>query len=119
MYYSGPLRQRGGGIGDVFRVFTRTVIPYVYKNWGKKIKNTAARMAPKALEKALSFGVGVASDIAQKKSLKQSIKDRGKRILSDVLNSAAPPAKRQKQASARVGNKRRKGRPTKKGDIFG
>ena len=114
MYYSGRLRQQGAGLGGIFKAFTRGIIPYVSKHFGKDIK----RLAPKAVKKALSLGVGVVRDIAKKKSLKQSISDRGKKIISDVINSSELPVNYQRRSSGRRVNKTKKGCPKKKRDIF-
>ena len=108
MYFSGRLRQRGDG--NIFKAFTRGIIPFVSKHFGKDIK----RLAPKAVKKALSLGVGVVRDVTKKKSLKQSISDRGKKIISDAINSSEPPVKRQRLSSVRRVNKTKKGRPKKK-----
>ena len=113
MYYLGHLRQKGFGLGGIFKALTRGIIPHVSKHFGKDIK----RLAPKAVKKALSLGVGVVRDITKKKSLKQSISDRGKKIISDAINSSEPPVKYQRRSSVRRVNKTKKGRPKKKRHI--
>ena len=68
MYYSGRLRQQGAGLGGIFKAFTRGIIPFVSKHFGKDIK----RLAPKAVKKALSLGVGVVRDVAKKNRLNKA-----------------------------------------------
>ena len=131
MYYHGHLRQTGGGskgLGDIFHAFSRVLIPgmvNLYKNRSNKDywRTKAIQQGPSILKNAVKLGVGVVSDIAKKKTLKQSLKDRGKRMISDALNIDTPPPKRQKTKSARAvksSAKKARGRPRKKRplDIF-
>ena len=141
MYYQGQLRQLGGGrklgLGDIFHAFTRVIIPnmyQMYKNRNDKSywRGKAMTQGPKILQKAVKLGVGVVSDaVSKKKTVKQSLKDRGKRLISEALNIPEPPAKRQKTGSARGVKKSRatrrvvskpgaRGRPTnnRQRDIF-
>ena len=62
MYYDGQLRQRGAGLGDVFRVLARTLAPTVLSIGKNFVKRKAATLGPKAL----GAGVGAARDMTTK-----------------------------------------------------
>ena len=98
--YRGRLRQRGGrlGLGDVFSMFQRHIFPRVLDAGKKFVERKATQLAPKII----STGLGVMSDLASKKNLKQSLKERGKTLIADALNSQDPPRKRQKLSDART-----------------
>ena len=66
MYYDGPMRQRGAGLGEVFRVLARTIAPSVLRIGKNLVKQKAATLGPKALE----AGVGVVRDMMAKKTFK-------------------------------------------------
>ena len=112
MYYRGDLRQRGGGLGDVFRAFTRSV----------KFKGVANAMKKKALGSAVRFGVGVLRDVSRQGDLKSAVKARGKtmirnlvrggtkRVLDAVLNTGPPKKRRQTKLKPRTGRTSRRGR---------
>ena len=63
MYYDGQMRQRGAGLGDVFRVLAWTLAPAVLSIGKNFVKRKAATLGPKALE----AGVGVVKDMMAKK----------------------------------------------------
>ena len=92
MYYRGTLRQSGGkGLGDLFHAFSRVLLPGVinlYQNRSNRTywKEKAIQKAPSLLQNAVKLGVGVVSDVAKKKSLKQSLKERGQKLITDALN---------------------------------
>ena len=130
MYYQGRLRQVGGaspGLGDIFhamtRVFTKAIpaVGKMYRNRNNPEFRSAwlRKVAPKAVAKVAKFGVGIVKDVAKKKSLKQALKDGGKRMITDALNIEEPPRKRQKRPVVRTGNtpprRKKKARPR---DIF-
>ena len=112
MYYDGQLRQRGAGLGDVFRVLARTLAPTVLSIGKNFVKRKAATLGPRALE----AGVGVVKDLMAKKTFKQAVKQRGKRLLSEAINTASDSVKRQKTSSARASNRSAgaRGRASKK-----
>ena len=56
MYYDGQLRQRGAGLGDVFRVLARTLAPTVLSIGKNFVKRKAATLGPKALEAGVGWG---------------------------------------------------------------
>ena len=112
MYYRGDLRQRGAGLGDVFRSFSRSV----------NFKGVANDMKKKALGSAVNFGVGVLKDLSRRKDLKSAVKARGKtmirnlvrggtkRVLDAVLNTGPPKKRRQTKLKPRTGRTSRRGR---------
>ena len=110
------MRQQGGGLGSIFSVLNRTVIPAIAKVATPFIKNQARKMALK-LARA---GIGGMSDLAAKRSLKQTLKARGKRLISDVINQSAPPRTRQSRRGRRVvrTTKKRPKRQNTRRDIF-
>ena len=124
MYYDGRLRQRGGGLGDVFRIFARTIVPNVLRLGKNFVKQKATTLAPKALK----AGVGVVKDMMGKTSFKKAIQQRGKRLLSEAINMTSEPPKRQKTTRGRTVKKvsraqgKRRKKPPKKSqrnpDIF-
>ena len=123
MYYDGQMRQRGAGLGDVFRVLARTLAPAVLSIGKNFVKRKAATLGPKALE----AGVGVVKDMMAKKTFKQAVQQRGKRLLSEAINTAAEHGKRQKTTSTRASNrssgtraskKRPRKKPPRNRDIF-
>ena len=123
MYYDGVIRQRGAGLGDVFRVLARTVVPHVMRLGKNFVRQKATTLGPKALK----AGVGVVKDVIGKRTLKQAIRQRGKRLLSEAINSVVEPNKRQKTARPRASKKssgatktkgRRKRPPPRNRDIF-
>ena len=123
MYYDGQLRQRGAGLGDVFRVLARTLAPTVLSIGKNFVKRKAATLGPKALE----AGVGVVKDLMAKKTFKQAVQQRGKRLLSEAINTASEHGKRQKTTSTRASNrssgtraskKRPRKKPPRNRDIF-
>ena len=65
MYYDGVLRQRGAGLGDVFRVLARTIVPNVLRIGKNFVKQKAATLGPKAI----NAGVGVVRDLMTKKNI--------------------------------------------------
>ena len=97
VYYTGVPRQAGGGLGGIFRILTRTLIPAIARSARPFIKNQARRALP-SLAKA---GLGLVSDIKGKRNFKQAVRARGKRLASDVIanaiNQGTPPTKRQKR----------------------
>ena len=114
MYYDGRLRQRGGGLGDIFKILARTIVPTVLRAGKSFIKQKAATLAPKAL----NAGVGLVKDVMGKTTFKQAVQRRGKRLLSDAINIATDSRKRQKTTRARAVKKSSrgtgKGRQTRK-----
>ena len=104
MYYDGRLRQRGGGgLGGIFRVLARTILPSVLHIGKKFIRRKAASLAPKAID----AGIGIAQDMLAKKTFKQAVQQRGKRLISDAINISTANTKRQKTIRPRTGNKSR------------
>ena len=101
MYYDGMIRQRGAGLGDVFRVLARTVMPQVLRLGKNFVRQKVSTLGPKALK----AGVGVVKDVIGKRTLKQAIRQRGKRLLSEAINSVVEPNKRQKTARPRASKK--------------
>ena len=96
--YHGVQRQAGGGLGGIFRILTRTILPAIAKTARPFIQ----KQARKALPKLAEAGIGLVSDLQRKRNFKQAVKARGKRLASDVmgnvLNDATKPTKRQKRA---------------------
>ena len=95
--------QRGRGIfGKLFRGF---VLPTL-----GKAANVLKREAPKRL---LSLGRDVIGDVAEGRSLGDSLKNRGlgqlKRAASDILapHTSAPPRKKRRRTRRQVGGARR------------
>ena len=98
--YHGVARQQGGalgGLGGVFRVLSRTILPAIAKTARPFLQKQAKRALPKLAE----AGIGLVSDLSRKKNFKQAVKARGKRLASDVmgdvLNDATKPVKRQRR----------------------
>ena len=96
-YYQGEYRQQGGGIGDIFSVLARTIIPAIARTAAPIIKNQARKLAPRALK----AGVGLMSDLASKRNLKQALKTRGKRLISEAINQGPPAKRRQTNSNSR------------------
>ena len=116
MYYRGTLRQTGGrgitGLGDVFHAFSRVLLPGVinlYKNRSNKTywREKAIQKAPSLLQNAVKLGVGIVSDISKKKSLKQSLKERGQKLMTDALNIDTTSKKSHKAKRTRAVNRSR------------
>ena len=113
MYYRGVLRQSGGrGLGDAFHAFSRVLLPgmiSMYRNRSNKNfwRDKAIQKGPSILKNAVKLGVGVVSDIARKKTLKQSLKERGQRLIADALNINTRPKKSHKAKRPRAGNRSR------------
>lgn len=114
MYYRGTLRQSGGrpGLGDVFHAFSRVLLPGVinlYKNRSNKTywREKAIQKAPSLLQNAVKLGVGIVSDISKKKSLKQSLKERGQKLMTDALNIDTTSKKSHKAKRTRAVNRSR------------
>ena len=122
MYYDGTLRQRGAGLGDIFRLLTRTIAPAALRLGKNLVKQKAATLGPKAVK----AGVGLVRDVMAKKTFKQAVKQRGKRLLSEAINMVDAPNKRQKPSRPRASRssaattKRRakKKQPPRSRDIF-
>ena len=123
MHYEGVLRQKGGGftegLGRVFGGLAR----HIFVNGMKKI---AQNKVNQVRQKTFKAGIGLMSDMAKRKNFKQALKSRGKRLLTDVLNSPAPAKKRQKldnsrptkNSSRRGRGRARKTRQPRKPDVF-
>ena len=75
MYYDGQMRQRGAGLGDVFRVMARTLVPSVLSIGKNFVKQKAATLGPKALE----AGVGVLQDIDGEKNIQTGSQAAGQK----------------------------------------
>ena len=115
MYYDGAIRQRGAGLGDVFRVLAQTIVPIVLRIGKNFVKRKAATLGPKALK----AGVGLVQDMMTKKTFKEAVKQRGKRLLTEAINTASAAKKRQNAPRPGASNKssgaqRRKKRPGRK-----
>jgi len=100
-YYRGSLRQQGEGLGGLFDIFSRGLLPLLKRTAVPLIKSQAKRLAPKLAK----TGVGLLSDIARKKNLKQAVKSRGAQLIRDSINMAAAP--RRPQSVKRQLNSRR------------
>ena len=93
-YYSGRHRLEGGGLGGVFNVLNRTLVPLIKPI----IKEKTKRLAPKLLK----TGIGLMKDVTlRKRNFKQAIKARGKKLLAEVLNSRDPRPSRHKGGGLR------------------
>ena len=108
MYYEGVLRQKGGGLteglGRVFGGLTRHMFVPM-------LKRMVYNKADQVRQKTLKAGIRLMSDMAKRKSFKQALRSRGKRLLTDVFNSPAPAKKRQKLGNSRpIKNSSRRGR---------
>ena len=116
-YYQGAFRQRGGGLGSLISSLARYVIPTIGRTAGAIIR----RQGPK-LAKA---GLGVMSDIASKRNLKQTLKNRGTRLVSEIIKDATSRNSshlKVRKGAGRVKKKRalpRKNKKIRKRDIFG
>ena len=95
--YKGVYRQKGGGLGGILNVLSRTLVPTLKSAAGGLIKNQARRLGPKLM----SAGLGVLSDVQNKKNFKSAVKARGKRLLSEALNIGPPQKRRHKAARPR------------------
>ena len=100
-FYEGYSRQAGGGLGGIFKVLARSLIPAIARTAKPFLKS----QAKKALPHIARAGLGLVGDLSSKKNFKQAIKARSKRLAGDVimdtLNSSIPPAKRQRRARSR------------------
>lgn len=95
--YRGVLRQQTGrGIfGNMMGLFSRGLVPI--------LKKTASQQAKKLAPKLLKAGVGVLSDIAnKKKTFKESARSRGRQLLTETIKRPA-----QKETIKRLGRKRK------------
>ena len=109
-YYSGPLRQRGRGLGNIFGIFSRYALPFLKKAAVPFIKKQVKRIGPHAVK----AGVGALSDIAsRKRTVKQAVRSRGRQFIADTINTKPPPKKRQLRGRPRKRNTKRR-----KTDIF-
>lgn len=117
------MRQAGGGLGDIFGVLTRQILPSLARAAVPIAKSQAKKLAPKIL----SSGVGLMSDLANKRNLKQALKSRGKRLVSDVINQATankrhkPSGRRTSKSHKKRARKPKKKKNTRRGkrrDIF-
>ena len=117
-YYKGAYRQQGGGLGGIFSVLSRSVIPMVAKSAGRLFKSQAKKLAPKLL----NAGVGLLTDLSHKKNFKEAVKSRGKRLISEAINQGPATKKRQSTPNRGRGKTRgTRGRQAgrgKKRDIF-
>lgn len=103
--YRGVLRQQTGrGIfGNMMGLFSRGLVPI--------LKRTASQQARKLAPKLLKAGVGVLSDIAnKKKTFKESARSRGKKMLRETIAGSVqketikrPVRKRKNQSRPRPG----------------
>ena len=96
--YKGVYRQKGGGLGGIFNILSRTLVPTLKSAAGGLIKNQAKRLGPKLM----NAGLGVLSDIQNKKNFKSAVKARGKRLLSEALNIGPPQKRRHKAVRPRA-----------------
>jgi len=120
-YYGGVSRQTGGGLGGIFKILTRSILPAIFKTARPFIQS----QAKKALPKLAKAGLGLVSDLQNKKNFKQALKSRGKRLagemLGSVLNGGPPPTKRHKNSNRRRVNtsqRARKRRRRAPRDVF-
>ena len=112
--YRGVYRQKGGwsfspGLGGILNVLSRTLTPTLKSAAGSLIKNQAKRLGPKLM----SAGLGVLSDVQNKKNFKAAVKSRGKRLLDEALN-IGPPRKKRHTAARPRGSKSRPKRHVKR-----
>ena len=114
--YRGVYRQKGGwsapGLGGILNVLSRTLTPTLKSAAGSLIKNQAKRLGPKLM----SAGLGVLSDVQNKKNFKSAVKARGKRLLDEALN-IGPPRKRRHKAGRPRASKSRPKRHVKRSQI--
>jgi len=115
-YYSGIPRQTGAGLGAIFSVLGRQLLPALAKTAVPFIRNSAKQALPQ-LAKA---GIGLISDMGKnpKRNFKQALKSRSKRLLSDVINQAVLSRKRQKSKNPRRKQTSAKRPRKKRRDIF-
>ena len=110
-FYSGSMRQAGGGLGGIFAPLLRAIVPAfrsaipILKNTALPfIKKGAKRMAPHLI----SEGLGIMGDLASKRNLKTAVKKRGKRLLIKALGKKLRKVGVLKKRKTRRAPKRRR-----------
>lgn len=104
--FRGPAFQRGYGLGGFFKGLARSFAPVLKQGLAKVGK------------KALKAGVQVFQDVSQGKSLKQSIKSRGKQNIEEMFTDIRGGIKDKLTSRKRAVNAKGS-RKKKKKDIFG
>ena len=82
-------RQRGRGIGSIFRTFLRMAKPLIYSGL-QTVKPLAKTVGKYAIKEGIRTVSDIADDVIQgenlKKSLKQRSKDAGERVIKNAAN---------------------------------
>ena len=94
--FRGTSFQRGGGLGSIFRILFRAILPLV-KSAGKAVG-----------KRALKTGAEVASDLISGRDLKHSLTTHGKQAAGELLDKAT-----KKMQGGNVGSIKGKRKPRK------
>ena len=113
-FYSGQMRQSGGGLGNIFGALARTLVPAISRVAVPFIKSQAKRLGPKLLR----TGVGLMHDVAKSRNLKQAVKKRGKRLLASLPPRRRPAAVKRRRPAAKSA-KRKPAKKRRRLDVFG
>jgi len=104
--FRGPAFQRGYGLGGFFKGLARSFAPVLKKGLVKVGK------------KALKTGVQVFHDVSQGKSVKESIKRRGKQSINDMFADIRGEIKNKAISRKRASNVKGSTLKRRKKDIF-
>jgi hypothetical protein len=115
-YFKGPAHQRGHGLGGIFGRLFRAAVP-VFKNTVSPLLKRGAKAVAK---EALRTGVGVATDLLDGGSARQSVEKRGNLAARRLMRKGAAKMDAMLSEPARYRGPPRKRRKTIKGkrDIF-
>ena len=102
--FVGTPFQRGAGLGSIFASLFRAIAPM-------------AKSAAKAVgRRALNAGLDVASDLVAGQNVKETLKTRGKKLGSEIIQDAQSAVqKKRKQSGRGLGNR---GKRKKEVSIF-
>ena len=103
-------RQRGKGLGSLFRSFLKLARPLV-KTGIKMARPHVKRLAKRALKEGVKTLSHVSQDVIAGDDVKSSIKRRGSQSLSNFLDKTrptnnSPPVKRRKKTVSRKKKKK-------------
>lgn len=117
-YYSGSFRQRGHGLGNIFGVLSRVAMPILRRTLVPSLKRQGARVARKYIPKVIDAGVGLLSDVAQKRPLGRAIRARASQVFDGPIKARRPIKRRQSRAGSRIRTTAKRSKKVHKKDIF-
>ena len=104
-HYGGVYRQSGRGLGGMFRILGRVLVPILKRQASSFARKHVRRLGPKVLR----AGVGMINDItSRKRNFKQAAKARGAQLVQDAINTQKPKRQRQSKKNPRKVKRQRK-----------